>query len=209
MSIEVRHISQFAYYAGIGSRNTPTDILALMAHLAKRLGRAGYTLRSGGAHGADSAFERGCAEASGACEIWLPWRGFNGHPDTGLYPTERHMHAAELLHPLWHRLGRGPRTLHARNVAQVVGMTLDDPVEFVLCWTPDGCEHESERTEKTGGTATAIVLASRMGIPVFNLQRESTAKRLGAHLRAAREARAMAQELNPGLSSMIQLLATV
>lgn len=47
------------YYAGIGSRNTPADILDLMTHLARRLDSRGYTLRSGGADGADAAFERG------------------------------------------------------------------------------------------------------------------------------------------------------
>lgn len=47
-------------YAGIGSRNTPEPVLALMQRCATRLEVLGYTLRSGGANGADSSFEAGC-----------------------------------------------------------------------------------------------------------------------------------------------------
>lgn len=37
-------------YAGIGSRNTPEPVLALMQRCATRLEVLGYTLRSGGAN---------------------------------------------------------------------------------------------------------------------------------------------------------------
>ena len=47
-------------YTGIGSRNTPKEVLELMKTIGKYLGCLGYELRSGGADGADSAFESGC-----------------------------------------------------------------------------------------------------------------------------------------------------
>jgi hypothetical protein len=40
------------YYAGIGSRETPKDILDLISKIAIKLESLGYTLRSGGADGA-------------------------------------------------------------------------------------------------------------------------------------------------------------
>ena len=46
-------------YAGIGSRKTPNSILEEMTTLAKLLSNMGYTLNSGGAVGADTAFEQG------------------------------------------------------------------------------------------------------------------------------------------------------
>ena len=46
-------------YAGIGSRNTPENIQAIMTKLATKLESLGWVLRSGGADGADSAFELG------------------------------------------------------------------------------------------------------------------------------------------------------
>lgn len=166
------------YYAGIGSRKAPEDILALMRGYASRLPRGGYVLRSGAADGADSAFQAGCESVGAPAEIWLPWRGFNGMRDTGLYPTDAHMQMAATVHPAWDRLTRGPRALHARNVGQILGADLATPVAFVVCWTPDGCESEETRSSTTGGTGTAIALASRHGIPVINLKNPDARPRL-------------------------------
>jgi|JI10StandDraft_1071094.scaffolds.fasta_scaffold573610_2 hypothetical protein len=165
-------------YAGIGSRSTPPEVLAYMHKVAARLAQRGLVLRSGAAAGADSAFEAGCDAGQGGKEIWLPWRGFNGHSDTGLLPTEAHFTYAADLHPGWLRLSHGAKKLHARNVGQVLGQDIESPVAFVLCWTPDGCESEMERTMDTGGTGTAIALASRRAIPVFNLRSPGAKDRL-------------------------------
>ena len=48
------------YYAGIGSRETPGLMLGAFARIGEFLAKKGYTLRSGGADGADTAFEVGC-----------------------------------------------------------------------------------------------------------------------------------------------------
>lgn len=64
-------------YAGIGSRDTPEDILRLMAVVAAKREDDGFILRSGGADGADTAFESGVV-SSDMKEIYLPWKGFNG-----------------------------------------------------------------------------------------------------------------------------------
>ena len=48
------------YYAGIGSRNTPKEVLDVFESIGKYLALQGFVLRSGGADGADRAFERGC-----------------------------------------------------------------------------------------------------------------------------------------------------
>lgn len=60
------------------------------------------------------------------------------------------------------------------------GQSISDPVDFVVCWTPDGCESEKERSRASGGTGQAIALASRLGIPVFNLARDAALQRIGA-----------------------------
>ena len=88
------------------------------------------------------------------------------------------MALAQTVHPAWDRLKEAAQKLHARNCYQTLGKTLDAPSAFVLCWTSDGCETEKERTRDTGGTGTAIVLAHRRGIPVFNLKRANAVSRL-------------------------------
>ena len=50
-------------YAGVGARKTPADVLGWMERIAAGMATQGWTLRSGGARGADSAFERGCNTA--------------------------------------------------------------------------------------------------------------------------------------------------
>lgn len=55
------------YYAGIGSRKSPQDILKFMVKIAKSLSDS-YILRSGGAVGADKAFEYGAKDK----EIFRP-----------------------------------------------------------------------------------------------------------------------------------------
>ncbi len=169
------------FYAGVGSRQTPPDVIRVMERLGLALSGS-YVLRSGGADGADAAFERGALSANGATEIYLPWRGFNGHTSSLVQVTADAMALAKTVHPAWERLGEGPRKLHARNMNQVLGQSLSEPVEFVVCWTADGCETERDRRQTTGGTASAIVLASRHGIPVFNLQKAGRAQDLSRFL---------------------------
>lgn len=169
-------------YAGVGSRKTPPAILLLMTGVARRLAAHGYTLHSGGAPGADLAFEQGAV----AKTIFLPWYGFQSRP-TAVHdidqPSAEAFRVAALLHPGWDHLSQAAQKLMARNTHQVLGADLRSPVDFVVCWTPDGCETEAARRRITGGTGQAIALASRWGIPVFNLYRRRAAlDHLGAHI---------------------------
>ena len=155
-------------YAGIGSRSTPDHVLQIMRRVAHRLSELGYNLLSGGAAGADSAFEAGCF---GNREIYLPWPGFRhlqGRHCVTL-PSSEARRVAETLHPTWKRLGDTAQALMARNSHQVLGMDLRSPVDFVVCWTEDGCETEAARSKTTGGTGQAIALADRWGVPIVNL----------------------------------------
>lgn len=158
------------YYTGIGSRKTPEDVLFSMFCIAKELGDRGMTLRSGGADGADAAFERGAREA----DIMLPWQGFNSHSSNLYVPDHyqrrisgygktlnRAVKTAEHIHPRWDNLTDSGRRMHIRNVWQVMGTEMSYLSRFVVCWTPNG--------EEVGGTATAIRLAKQIGVPVFNL----------------------------------------
>lgn len=154
-----------------------------MHEIALRLARRGLVLRSGGADGADSAFEAGCDAAGGRKEIWLPAKGFNGSSSALFPPTDAAKRVAAAAHPLWPRLSMFAQQLHARNAHQVLGADLDDPVLFVVAWTPDGAECEAERTHATGGTGQAITLASRAGVPVINLARPGGLDRIAAALR--------------------------
>jgi hypothetical protein len=171
-------------YTGVGSREAPPEVLLITTALARALAEAGYVVRSGGAPGMDTAFEDGAREAGSDMEIFLAWKGFNGNtsPLYGVSPEAMTM--AATVHPAWDRLSDAARKLHARNCNQVLGKTLNDPSEFLVCWTPDGCETEASRTRNTGGTATAIVLAARNNVPVFNLKNRKSCIALNEFLKA-------------------------
>jgi hypothetical protein len=152
-------------YAGIGSRNTPKEILELMTEIAKALSAKGYTLNSGAAPGADKAFEAG----AGSKNVYIPWVGFG----EGICNLSREvMDTVDRYHTHPQGLSVGARKLMARNSQQVLGECLNSPVEFVVCWTPDGVETDSMRTVKTGGTGQAISIADLNGIKVYNLFNE-------------------------------------
>lgn len=155
------------YYTGIGSRETPPPILELIKQVSHELNVAGYILRSGGARGADTAFE--CAATNK--EIFLPWFGFNGSLSEFKQPKPEAYKMASLIHPAWSHLRDSVKALHARNVHQILGWDLATPSQFVICWTKDGANGTTiPVTQSTGGTGTAITLASSLGIDVINLR---------------------------------------
>jgi len=149
------------FYAGIGSRSTPDAVQVKMREIAVWLASIGWTLRSGGADGADSAFEAGCDFVGGKKEIYLPWKKFNGNSSLLYPPTAAALELASTIHPAWHMCSHGAKLLHGRNCHQVLGQTLDQPVAMVVCWTQGG--------GISGGTATAMKLAQQNGARVFNL----------------------------------------
>lgn len=197
-------MTEYRAYAGVGSRETPEDVLRAMASIAYRLFLGGYTLRSGAAPGADIAFERGVnwgihgkqvpdGGAPVPKEIFIPWDGFQGRNSRTdplvfrVHETaylERAMEMVREHHPAWDHLKETVRKLHSRNCYQVLGRTLDCPVMFVICWTPDGAETSKETSRKTGGTGMAIRIASAHGIPVYNLANDISRQRVADLLEA-------------------------
>lgn len=75
-------------YAGIGSRETPDEILHLMFHIGQDLGAHGWNLRSGYAGGADMAFFNGAVSVDGKMEMFLPWAGFNQAPNDSRFISD-------------------------------------------------------------------------------------------------------------------------
>lgn len=135
-------------YAGIGARTTPPAMLDWMTQMAAVLCSRGYLLRSGGAKGADRAFERSHPNP-------LTKSIFRADDAT----PEAYDLAAK-YHPAWERCDQYAQALHARNGMILLGQYLNDPVDFVVCWTPGA--------QVVGGTAQALRLAEAYRIKVYN-----------------------------------------
>ena len=158
-------------YTGIGSRDIPDKYKERIQIIAKLLDKKGFTLRSGGADGSDSIFE---TTHTGPKEIYLPWKGFNNSNSNLYTQPAKAKEVAYTVHPIYDKLKDSVQKLHDRNILQILGNDLETPSDFVICYTKDGCESHRERTSKTGGTATAISLASMRGIKVFNIKNDES-----------------------------------
>lgn len=178
-------------YAGIGSRETPDDCLALMRRIGKFQCDRGQVLRSGGADGADDAFHQGALESEKFCErsveIYLPWNGFKREgkptlwhePGKGIYNAgafENFEQAQEIglkARGGERGLKQGGIKLHSRNAYQALGRDLKSPAKGVIFWAkPLG------KNKWSGGTNTALQIALEYGIPMYNLYVEEQRRHL-------------------------------
>lgn len=155
-------------YAGIGSRQTPPEALAQMTELAKELDARGYTLRSGGAEGADTAFESGATKK----EIF---KGFDQAGETErkiaheIHPNlkgamESSQKRATAAGKNGERSAWAVENLMARNTNQIFGKNLDTPSDFVVFYAK-----ETKGIRPEGGTGQAVEMARLKGIPTINL----------------------------------------
>lgn len=173
------------YYAGIGSRDTPENIGLIMTDLARELEKAGFILRSGGARGADTFFERGVTNNDNK-QIFIHKErvfGKRHEPQAGIYNAQRYadypeaVELASQVHPMWHRCNDSARQLHARNVYQVLGPdflgTSVTHSSFLICWAIPDIHGVPE-----GGTRTAWKIAEQHNIDRFNLARQDDRKRV-------------------------------
>lgn len=149
-------------YAGIGSRKTPDSMRDQMARLAAKLAEAGWILRSGRAKGADLAFETGVRNYAKRLGIDDPEAVMELFVAQDATPEAVDM--ASEYHPNWRACRPFVRKLHGRNMQIVLGQDLNDPVQFIACWTPEAAGG--------GGTGQALRLARALDIPVYDLADE-------------------------------------
>lgn len=155
---------------GIGSRKIDAVAFNSIHAIAKKIASMGWTLRSGGAIGADTAWELGW-QGLDSKEIFLPNIGFNGRPkDDACYLTPSDYDVwidaediARQIHPVFDNLDDWQRAAHTRNVFQVLGKDLKSKSDVVAAFAPP------KGKSVTGGTATAFNLARARGIPTYNL----------------------------------------
>lgn len=176
-------------YAGIGSRETPQDVLEDMTSVSSWLESQGYKLQTGYKYknkygslyeeGADKAFSSGTSNK----ELF--------GPDMS---NDLARNIAKEIHPL----GKGLTTakgldLHARNTFQVFGKNLDTPVDFVLFYA-----EETKSIRPKGGTGQAVQMARLKGIPAINIWNNPNWKRqVMAIVKKNQSVKNKTQENNP------------
>ena len=154
-------------YAGVGSRQTPPEVLAVMTKASTWLESLGYTLNTGKTfggkeEGADKAFSDGTNK-----------KNLFGPEEYGVGKTVQAV--VDEIHPSSGALKDGARKLMARNTHQVFGENLDTPVDFVLYYAD---KDPSNPIRPKGGTGQAVEMANRKGIPTINMKDSDWRKQL-------------------------------
>lgn len=146
-------------YAGIGSRKTPPAELARMEAVGAILQRQGWTLRSGGADGADSAFERGADRASredGTAahkEIYIPWSGRDVARFAGPDRIGSNMYAAPVR---WGDAVTPEREWPCNELPYLVAKTLDPAQRAEMIRRFDGAAAAAAANGKSHADAVEI-----------------------------------------------------
>ena len=167
-------------YAGIGSRETPPDVIKIMEDIGTLMAIDGHICNTGACTGADQAFANGANKVRGPIELAIPWGNYESawivtlhNKNVTVFNEKMHLAAAESVHkyhPGAGRLSQGAFKLHARNYLIIEGCAL------IICWTPGGKE--------SGGTGQALRLSKDLGIPVLNLGDTETLVRFIERIKA-------------------------
>lgn len=128
------------------------------------MAKKGFILRSGGADGCDSAFEKGCDLVQGKKEIYLPWKGFNDNNSPLFKLSSEAQEIAFKYHPNLYGQKDSVVKLMTRNSYQVLGRNLVTKSLFILCY----CLVD-DKGVPIGGTSQALRIAEAHKIPIFNL----------------------------------------
>lgn len=170
-------------YTGIGSRETPHEIKETFIKLGIFFGKRGYTLRSGGAGGADEAFEIGCDIEYGRKEIYLPWQNFNNNESPLYKVSDSALYIAKYYHPNWDNLSDPVKKIMGRNVHQVLGYDLETPTDFIVCYT--------KNDKNQGGTGQALRIAYDRTIPIIDFRKKEAKELLNETVREIKRVRSL------------------
>ena len=107
----------------------------------------------------ETQFEVYVAEQHNICKSTLPRKHLAIVRNKDLISETEHI--ASEVHPAWDRCNEWAMGMHSRNCHQILGYDLKSPVDAVVCWTPNG--------NVVVGTSTAIRIAMKYNITVFNL----------------------------------------
>jgi len=190
------------YYTAVGSRGIDDDMFDLMFRIGQRQCDLGFRGRSGGAPGSDTAFWMGAQDSERfndiGFDVYLPNSWMFNKPEFGnlkpdpawnIYDAttfDNYEEAQQLAFEArgsFEGLGKGGVQLHTRNSYQVLGHDLKTRSASLVCWAiPVG-----KQGKVKGGTNTAVQIALKNAIPVYNLYLDDVRQKLEDWLKTPME----------------------
>lgn len=168
------------YVAIVGSRDVPLDELELLIRLGRTVTDVGFGVRSGDAFGSDRAGWYGARQSelydTNNTGIYVlqsyknrkraQEHGFlvaEDYPEKWLMATSLALEARGSWGGIEGPHNQFKRDLHIRNVYQVLGHTLDQPVQAIFYYAKPVGKVENEKV--SGGTNTAVQVARIAEVP--------------------------------------------
>jgi len=160
------------YITIVGSRSISAQERVKLLILNDAFNSLGFTLRSGGAKGADETVNN-----FRLVEIFIPWDGYNElhHDGKKIFSLDRlpdqgaAIKKMKEIHPNPSALKQGAQKLHTRNIYQVIGKNGADGQKSCLLVY---CADEDIVGNPVGGTRTAVMFAKELGVPTINIRKE-------------------------------------
>lgn len=118
-------------------------------------------------------------------EVFLPFKKFNESvADKAImsngYETP-FKYAAQVYGKRYNELKPGARAVYASKLMAALGENSDNPVDFLICYSPDGREympdgHNKEKVDfaKLGTLSFYLRLCQQAGIPVYNFKNKDS-----------------------------------
>lgn len=162
----------------VGSREVPFDELELLIRLGRTLTDLGYMVSSGDAYGSDRAGWFGAKQSKRYAEVGAriylveSWKNrkiceaneffyiANDFQETFTIATAMALEARGSWNGLQNQY---QKELHIRNVFQVLGDTLNDPIGLLVFYA----KPNANGTHVSGGTNTAYQLAKKANVPII------------------------------------------
>ncbi len=164
--------------------NDITETEEQIIKVATKLKDKGYVLRCESP--SDDKIPNKIAKIDGMkVEAYLPFKKFN--PDladkatlTNKYELP-YQYAAQLYGQRYNDLTPGVRAIFAAKIMAALGIDSDNPVDFLICYSPDGREYMPDRNSKEkidyaklGSLSFYLKMAQKCGIPVYNFKNKDS-----------------------------------
>lgn len=159
----------------------PDNIMEQILAICKTLFSRGYAITSNGSNRDEVLCK--ISELEGAkIATYLPFKKFNEDIKFPLIskPTETAYGIAASVRKNFFELKPVVRCLIATDIHTMLGVECNDPLKFLIVYTPEGSESLSKNSDwkQMGYTTLKIRVASESNIPVFNLKNPDAIKRL-------------------------------
>ena len=148
------------YYAGCGNGSSTQLVCEMLKRTAEVMAKNGYILRTGGTKAADESLEKGCDNAKGKKEVYLPFEGYNDNPSK-LYNLENYKEAENIAKKYdynWTLSSNKVKSVITQYSYILLGRDLNTPAECLIA-----CSNGRGTCDR------AINLAKNLGIPVYDV----------------------------------------